>query len=510
MGGVVEGVEAASRAYLGKPAQRLTASEAALLTVLPQAPSRLRPDRYPERARQARDKVLDRLQSRWGAAAIADARQEAVIAQSIREPLLAPLLAEPAARRAPAAAAAAGRAHRQHHRRQHAAVRRIPAGGKTTAAAATRLDGGAGGRHLDGGAGGRQPDAGSACLRRLGRFHRQRALCARGHGECGALARVDPETLPLWPGPRRRIDPFRVAARRRAAVLLGLSAGQFPGQLQRPGQRLRSPAEVAQRAGGGSPRAAWCAALRFPVAPRRPETRAAAWRPGQSQRHPRGHGGEPGRPGWRLYRPGPRRHQRPAALFRRRADRGSADDERRRRLHHPRRPRIRRPARPAGQRRRRHTPRRRLENRHQLRLPRRLGGRCQRPLHRRCLDRPARRHTESRLFRRQHRRPPAGRRLCGHRRLATRTKNTAGECYCDPHLLATRHTQRYHAARALPSGTNGLDSQRRRAADLHRPTAWRRRALHRLPRRRQRAARSCRLRRWRDERRRHGALASSP
>jgi membrane carboxypeptidase/penicillin-binding protein PbpC len=40
MGGVLEGVEAASRAYLGKPAQRLSAAEAALLTVLPQAPSR--------------------------------------------------------------------------------------------------------------------------------------------------------------------------------------------------------------------------------------------------------------------------------------------------------------------------------------------------------------------------------------------------------------------------------------------------------------------------------------
>ncbi len=94
MGGVLEGVEAASRAYLGKPAQRLSAAEAALLTVLPQAPSRLRPDRYPERARLARDKVLARMEARWGAAIVADARQEPVIAQTIREPLLAPLFAE--------------------------------------------------------------------------------------------------------------------------------------------------------------------------------------------------------------------------------------------------------------------------------------------------------------------------------------------------------------------------------------------------------------------------------
>ncbi len=94
MGGVLEGVEAASRAYLGKPASRLTEAEAALLAVLPQAPSRLRPDRYPQRAREARDKVLARMQGHWGARAIADAYEEPVIALPLREPLLAPLFAE--------------------------------------------------------------------------------------------------------------------------------------------------------------------------------------------------------------------------------------------------------------------------------------------------------------------------------------------------------------------------------------------------------------------------------
>ena len=94
MGGVLEGVEAASRAYLGKPAARLTESEAALLTVLPQAPSLLRPDRYPERARAARDKVLARMAPLWGAERVREARQEPVIAQTVREPLLAPLFAE--------------------------------------------------------------------------------------------------------------------------------------------------------------------------------------------------------------------------------------------------------------------------------------------------------------------------------------------------------------------------------------------------------------------------------
>ncbi|MGB0913961.1 MAG: transglycosylase domain-containing protein, partial [Phaeobacter italicus] len=60
-GGTVEGVQAASYSYLNKPASALTDAEAALLAVLPQAPSRLRPDRYPERAQRARDKVLNRL-----------------------------------------------------------------------------------------------------------------------------------------------------------------------------------------------------------------------------------------------------------------------------------------------------------------------------------------------------------------------------------------------------------------------------------------------------------------
>jgi hypothetical protein len=52
----------------------------------------------------ARDKVLERMESRWGAATIADARQEPVIAQTVREPLLAPLFAERLRRLQPHAA----------------------------------------------------------------------------------------------------------------------------------------------------------------------------------------------------------------------------------------------------------------------------------------------------------------------------------------------------------------------------------------------------------------------
>ena len=94
MGGVLEGVEAASRGYLGKPARRLTHAEAALLAVLPQAPSLLRPDRNPARARAARDKVLRRMAGYWGSAVTADALAEPVYALAPRQPLLAPLLAQ--------------------------------------------------------------------------------------------------------------------------------------------------------------------------------------------------------------------------------------------------------------------------------------------------------------------------------------------------------------------------------------------------------------------------------
>ncbi len=59
-GANLEGIRAASLAWLGKEPANLTDAEAALLVVLPQAPGRLRPDRYPERARAARDKVLRR------------------------------------------------------------------------------------------------------------------------------------------------------------------------------------------------------------------------------------------------------------------------------------------------------------------------------------------------------------------------------------------------------------------------------------------------------------------
>lgn len=95
-GGPLEGVQAASFAWLNKQAEALSHAEAALLVVLPQAPSRLRPDRYPERARQYRDKVLQRLASLrvWDATVVAEALQEPVASARLRQPFLAPLFAQ--------------------------------------------------------------------------------------------------------------------------------------------------------------------------------------------------------------------------------------------------------------------------------------------------------------------------------------------------------------------------------------------------------------------------------
>ncbi|AUZ44581.1 peptidoglycan glycosyltransferase PbpC [Pseudomonas orientalis] len=94
-GGTLQGVAAASWAYLGKSPAQLTHAEAALLAVLPQAPSRLRPDRHPQRAQHARDKVLRRLAEFqvWPQSAVDEALEEPLLLAPRLEPSLAPLLA---------------------------------------------------------------------------------------------------------------------------------------------------------------------------------------------------------------------------------------------------------------------------------------------------------------------------------------------------------------------------------------------------------------------------------
>lgn len=94
-GGTIEGVQAASFTYLEKSAKALSHAEAALLTVLPQAPTRFRPDRNADAAQQARDKVLDRMQRLgvWSKQTVTDAKLESVYAFAAKHKQIAPLFA---------------------------------------------------------------------------------------------------------------------------------------------------------------------------------------------------------------------------------------------------------------------------------------------------------------------------------------------------------------------------------------------------------------------------------
>ncbi len=94
-GGAIEGVQAASFTYLDKPASELSYAEAALLAVLPQSPTRLRPDLNNKLAELARNKVLDRMQSYgiWSSDVVKDAKMEHVSATRIKSAQHAPLLA---------------------------------------------------------------------------------------------------------------------------------------------------------------------------------------------------------------------------------------------------------------------------------------------------------------------------------------------------------------------------------------------------------------------------------
>lgn len=94
-GGNLEGVRAASLAWLGREPRRLTPAQAALLVALPQAPEQRRPDRYPEAARRGRDRVLSRAEALGliDAETAAAARREPIPTQRRPFPMLAPHLA---------------------------------------------------------------------------------------------------------------------------------------------------------------------------------------------------------------------------------------------------------------------------------------------------------------------------------------------------------------------------------------------------------------------------------
>ena len=90
-GGNLEGVRAASIAYFGKEPKRLSLAEAALLVALPQSPETRRLDRFPEAARAARDRVLDRMVEDSNVSREDAVQAKAVTVPKLRKPM--PILA---------------------------------------------------------------------------------------------------------------------------------------------------------------------------------------------------------------------------------------------------------------------------------------------------------------------------------------------------------------------------------------------------------------------------------
>jgi len=103
-GGNIQGIRAASLAYFGKEPRHLSLGEAALLVALPQAPEQRRSDRFPELARAARNRVLDRFAAigRVPAEEIALAKAEPVPTGRRPMPMVAPHAADQAIANAPA------------------------------------------------------------------------------------------------------------------------------------------------------------------------------------------------------------------------------------------------------------------------------------------------------------------------------------------------------------------------------------------------------------------------
>jgi penicillin-binding protein 1C len=106
-GGNLEGVRAASLFYFGKEPLHLTDAEAAMLVALPQSPERVRPDRNPVAAREARNHVLARMEDAGllDAAAFAETSGEPVPPGRREAPMVAAHLADRLRRADPATAA---------------------------------------------------------------------------------------------------------------------------------------------------------------------------------------------------------------------------------------------------------------------------------------------------------------------------------------------------------------------------------------------------------------------
>ncbi|TXR53981.1 penicillin-binding protein 1C [Reinekea thalattae] len=87
-GGNLEGLNAATYAYFGKPAKQLSVAQIALLVTLPKSPNRTRPDRHPEYAKQQRDALLEKMLA-------AELIDQASFALAIDEPVIKQRLSFP-------------------------------------------------------------------------------------------------------------------------------------------------------------------------------------------------------------------------------------------------------------------------------------------------------------------------------------------------------------------------------------------------------------------------------
>jgi penicillin-binding protein 1C len=97
-GGNLEGIRSASIAYFGKEPRRLSLAESALLVALPQSPETRRVDRYPDTARAARDRVLERMVEEGVVSEADAARAKVQPVPRMRRPI--PILAPHSADRA--------------------------------------------------------------------------------------------------------------------------------------------------------------------------------------------------------------------------------------------------------------------------------------------------------------------------------------------------------------------------------------------------------------------------
>ncbi|EAQ01664.1 penicillin-binding protein 1C [Pseudooceanicola batsensis HTCC2597] len=382
MGGNLEGLRAATLAYFGKEPARLTPAEAALLVALPQSPEARRPDRHPDAAARARDRVLDRM-ARQGLLTwdeVAAARAEPAPRARRPFPALAPHLTARAQAEAP-----------------DAPVQRLTldAGvqSRLEALAAAALRG--------------RSDRLSVAI--LAADHRtgeilasvgSAGLGAQGAGLCrhdarAALARFDVETAGLRPGLRPGARPSRNTDRRPADVLRRLRAAELRRGLPRRNPGGARPAPFAEPARRPADRG-----HRPPEPRRRPATRRCrAGNPGGAAgpgRRARRAGTDARGSGAALCRAGQWRHGAAPALEVRREGRDRPHHDARlgladRRNSHGSRPAAGRPGRPA-----------RLQDGHELWPPRRLGSRVRRRACGGRLDRPTRRHAGSGGLRRRH------------------------------------------------------------------------------------------------------------